>query len=323
MVNQMKRKCLAVGIILLFVGTCIIPANGHRINELPSLPISAGNTIYVDDDNVNGPWDGTIIHPFLTIKDGYNAANNGNTIFVFCGNYSTGYIKMYKSVSIVGQDTLRTIVRVVFDWSVFEIRVSGVRIEKLTLIGSGDPSYDSGTIEVYGDRCIIKNNNFIDGEWATGVIIYSGDYNIIKDNSFRDNHDGIALHNARCCLITNNEIIQTGQAFSLERSSHNIISENDFHTDIVLSYSPNNIFSRNNIYGEASFSSYIWGSINFWRRNYWGESYSPFKVIKGTTKIPVGIEVHEHYPFIKYKTVNWYNYDWQPAQEPYDITRMT
>ena len=199
--KSLLRKGLAAGIILLFIGTAIIPSNGQRINEIPSLPISAGKTIYVDDDNVNGPWDGTIRHPFRTIKDGYDAASNGTTIFVFCGNYSTGYIKMFKSVRIVGQDMLHTIVQVVFDWTIFEIRVSGVRIEKLTLIGNGNYQHDSGTIEVWGNRCIIKNNNFIDNEWGKGVIIYSGNYNIIKDNIFRKNHDGIALHNARYCLI--------------------------------------------------------------------------------------------------------------------------
>ena len=117
-----------------------------------------------------------------------------------------------------------------------------------------------------------------------------------------------------------NEVIQTGRSISLEGSSHNIISENDFHNDIVLSYSPNNIFSKNNIYGEASVCSYLLGSINFWRINYWSELNGSFKEIKGTTKIPVGFG-YGYFPYIKYKTVNWSNYDWHPAQKPYDISR--
>jgi len=40
----MKRKCLTVGIILLFIGTAIIPSSGQKI-EKSSLPMSKGNAL--------------------------------------------------------------------------------------------------------------------------------------------------------------------------------------------------------------------------------------------------------------------------------------
>ena len=43
--------------------------------------------LYVDDDNIQGPWDGTLEHPYRRIQQGLNAANPGDTIYVFIGIY--------------------------------------------------------------------------------------------------------------------------------------------------------------------------------------------------------------------------------------------
>jgi len=50
-----------------------------------SIPLS---TIYVDDDNVSGPWDGTYEHPYLTIGDAFDVAFGGTTIVVREGLYN-------------------------------------------------------------------------------------------------------------------------------------------------------------------------------------------------------------------------------------------
>lgn len=44
-------------------------------------------TIYVDDDNVNGPWNGTWSNPFQSIQDGIDNASIGDTVYVFNGTY--------------------------------------------------------------------------------------------------------------------------------------------------------------------------------------------------------------------------------------------
>ena len=69
----MLKKSLAVGIILLFISSGIIPV---VISDNPILT----KTIYVDDDNVDGPWDGSQEHPFQHIQDGIDNASDGDTV---------------------------------------------------------------------------------------------------------------------------------------------------------------------------------------------------------------------------------------------------
>ncbi len=105
----MIRKGLAIGIILLFVGTCIIPAMAQNTEK--HLPTLNENIIYVDDDNIEGPWDGSFSYPYLTIKEGLKAAKNLTTIFVFNGNYTEVGLDINKRVRLVGEDRNRTIIR--------------------------------------------------------------------------------------------------------------------------------------------------------------------------------------------------------------------
>jgi len=96
MVNKLLRKCLVLGIITLFFGLSVIPSisgNFDKLNsvkylEVDSKAISKRNVIYVDDDNTNGPWDGSIEHPYQFIQDGINAAQDGDKVIVADGIYT-------------------------------------------------------------------------------------------------------------------------------------------------------------------------------------------------------------------------------------------
>jgi hypothetical protein len=71
--NLMKRKWLAVGIILLFVGTCIIPAVAQD-TEKPSEPTSRGSWLYVGG---SGPGN------YSKIQDAVDNTSDGDTVFVY------------------------------------------------------------------------------------------------------------------------------------------------------------------------------------------------------------------------------------------------
>ena len=68
------KKTLSVLIIFLFLLSGSIPV------VISDNPIST-KTIYVDDDNRDGPWDGTLEHPYKVIQDAIDNASNG---YSFC-----------------------------------------------------------------------------------------------------------------------------------------------------------------------------------------------------------------------------------------------
>ncbi len=72
----MKMKCLAIGIILLFVGVTIAPAIAQE-TEKP-LPTSRGNWLYVGG---SGPGN------YSKIQDAIDNAFDGDTIIVYSGTY--------------------------------------------------------------------------------------------------------------------------------------------------------------------------------------------------------------------------------------------
>ena len=79
--------------------------------SIPIITISdnISNTIYVDDDNITGPWDGTIEHPYRFIQQAIDNATNGDTIFVYSGIYREN-INFNKSLSLIGEDKNTTII---------------------------------------------------------------------------------------------------------------------------------------------------------------------------------------------------------------------
>ena len=128
----MKRKCLAVGIILLFVGTCIIPAIAQDI-EKSSSPTSRGNWLYVGG---SGPGN------YTRIQDAINASSDGDTVFVYNGTYYENVV-VDKSINLIGEDKNITIIdgngsRDVILLTRFS---EGVTINGFTIQNSGTPGF--------------------------------------------------------------------------------------------------------------------------------------------------------------------------------------
>lgn len=85
---SLKRKYVAFGIILLFLGTCIIPS-------APSEPTQGTRIITVDDE----PGDAD----FTSVTEAVNASYPGDTIEVYSGTYYEGEIRITKeNVSLLG-----------------------------------------------------------------------------------------------------------------------------------------------------------------------------------------------------------------------------
>src|SRR4030043_1235092 len=126
----MKSKWLAIGIILLFQGTCLIPAIAQD-TEKP-LPSSRGNWLYVCG---NGPVN------YTKIQDAVNETVDGDTVFVFHGTYYEN-IMIGKSILLTGENPKTTIINGSQVGTVIVTQKSSVHISNFTVGGSGLSAWD-------------------------------------------------------------------------------------------------------------------------------------------------------------------------------------
>jgi len=120
----LKKPIIILLIILnLTAGICTIPAK----NTEP-------RTIFVDDDNIDGPWEGINEHPYITIKDGINASEDGDEIFVYEGNYFESDLMLNKSILLHGENKFNTIINPLneLNLSMFFIQKNDVEIAGFT-----------------------------------------------------------------------------------------------------------------------------------------------------------------------------------------------
>lgn len=90
------RPILLIQIVMLIFGASwMVIFSGHVSS------VAAQATIYVDDDNTGGPWDGSLAHPYQNITTGLAYASDGDTVYVLSGKYREN-VFVNKSVALKG-----------------------------------------------------------------------------------------------------------------------------------------------------------------------------------------------------------------------------
>jgi parallel beta-helix repeat protein len=143
-------------------GATVIPTIQEKPESSNSHMGPLGITIYVDDDNTEGPWDGTLEHPYQFIQDGIDNANDGDYLFVFNGTYFENII-IYHSITVRGESRYTTIIDGENDGSVVQITTEDVTLREFTIKNCGTNPHNAGisvnTEENSISKNIIKDNN--------------------------------------------------------------------------------------------------------------------------------------------------------------------
>jgi parallel beta-helix repeat protein len=163
-------------------------------------------TIYVDDNNTHGPWNGTIEHPYQHVQDAINNASNGDIIYVFSGVYNEN-VTVDKQITLIGQNKTNTIIDGSNLGTVVYVLKDRTTLANFTLRNSGGYKGDS-SIRLVSEYNLIKD--CIIYRSRTGIYVNGGN-NIVKNCIFHTNGEGVFINNSSLdiisdCYFTHNAI---------------------------------------------------------------------------------------------------------------------
>jgi len=268
-------------------------------NEVPFLLVD-------DDYDLSTPGFG--VYSFNKIQDAIDNASDGDTVFVFNGNYDCCQV-LKNRLNIIGENRELTII----DGGGIYISSIGTRISNFTIINS-----DEG-IEVHDSKYIIISNNIIKSN-NYGIYLVSSKNNIISNNIIKENKKiGIGISSCMNDIIKNNEVSysENGDGIYISMSMnisviHNNIINNKHGIKINYEFSSEtseyvNVISRNNIKNNKicassdSPKSYLYSRFY---NNYWGRARIIPKFI--------------WWEYLSFVILFPCNIDLRPALNPYD-----
>jgi|GEM_PF-1596829 len=255
----------------------IVPGLNNSEDRYPLIEPWVGSlsgTIYVNCNNIAGPWYGTQEYPYQLIQDAIDDSLDGDKIFVFNGTYQENIVidnsinltGENKNTTIIDANNIGTVVYIDADWvniTGFKIQNSGKyyfdSLDWANLTENNTDDYYAGIIvssnyvRIYDN--IIINNSF-GVLWLEELANNNVSYNTFINNSYYD----IVIGYSSANKVIGNNLTKNNTYFGISfgYSHDNTITDNIIanHTDycgIELFSSSNNIVSRNvltnNFYG--------------------------------------------------------------------------
>lgn len=299
-------------------------------------------TIYVDDDNISGPWDGSIEHPYQYVQEALKGASHDDTIYVYNGQYHESII-IDKTVHLIGESNQNTVINGTDIYSNNSITITSpsVIIENFYLLDEDFTIHGNNycdrinLLSIEKPNCIIKENYIVTNMECGIKINPKCDNTQIFNNYITAITNGINVIKASYNRIENN-LINGGkgvhidnavqlEGLRIERSNYNNITLNNFEGNgygVTIYFSNNNQFTQNNFINGGNikkignltitiFSSNVYSYLinkNYWNNNYW-DNYNgiiPFHCVT------------DH--IFAWTIDDFFNIDWHPVIEPYDIT---
>lgn len=252
---QKKITILCLGILLLSTFTIIF-----------SVETAKADTIYVDD---NGGED------YTSIQDAIDAANPGDTVFVYSGAYYENII-IDKNIFLEGEDRDTTVidggknpgfdvVRITADY----VNISGFTITNCTL----SKPYDHYSGIALSSNYSTIENNIINSNEKYGISLNFASNNKIQNNTIKNNvYTGIDVNDASLNnIFSNNEVKSNSYGiYSTGSIAENIIKSNNIsynQNDGIVLRCNRTIINNNDIYRNGNCGVYlngrIWSSSSF------------------------------------------------------------
>jgi len=324
MTKRILRKSVVISIVLLFLGMGIVPSTG-TIDIKHTVATLDGDTLYVGGNGTGN---------YTRIQDAIDNASDGDTIFVY--DDSSPYyenVVVDKSINLIGEDRNTTVIDgsnirvgigIITNW----VNISGFTIQHCNIsnyygiyIHGSSNNIIGNNILNNGCGILISNSisntitgNNISNNGCGGITLLSSSRNIITGNNIRSNDNtGIRLYNSSSNTITDNNISNNRDGIYLYSSNHNTITGNNIISNnnygINISSSSNTILKNNFLDNKRhAFFKNCKNCTNTWEQNYWNRPRILPKLIFGTIELgSIWIRIP------------WFNIDWRPAQEPYDI----
>ena len=184
----MKTKKIITLTIFIFIAINILNPVTPGLNIVKNKTIAKekqisstnGNILYVGGDGANN---------YTFINDAIKAASDNDTIFVYNGTYYE-YIRLYKSLKIIGENKNSTIIDCLDKTDVIRIIADNVSIKNFTINDAGQNFWyktDAGVEITKNHNNINIENNIITNGYC-GVLLQDSDNVTIKNNIFQKNN---------------------------------------------------------------------------------------------------------------------------------------
>jgi parallel beta-helix repeat protein len=264
----MKKRRLISFIIFIFLIGSYLSFTIKADQQKETKTLIDGHILYVGGD---GPGN------YSEIQDAVDNTTNGDTVFVFNGNYHADII-IHTSIQLIGEDRATTFIEQ--GTNGVSVYADGVTIQGFTITECGD-FWNVCGIDVYADTVTIKDNNIMNNKRLKAIFLDSASFCIISNNYIEYNgYHGIRIDYSSHNIICNNTLHQNhGYGLYLISSTDNLIVNNtisqSFLTGIMLSnVCENNLIYQNNIFESGEGNSYDDGNSqwdNAHEGNFWND----------------------------------------------------
>ena len=197
----------------------------------------ASSFLYVDAQNTDGPWDGSIEFPFVSIQQAVENVSSKKTLFIRKGTYFE-HVVVDKELTFVGENKEETIIDGNNQSVVFDILHSNVILQNLTVQNSGGYNGDAAIYCAVDDLMVSKCIFF---RTKTAIFLNDTVNATISDCFFYGNGDGIYATQAEKGMILQNIFTHNSFGMVIVDCQDFIIDSNDATVNGIGFYSERSV----------------------------------------------------------------------------------